>query len=231
MANKGYLDHLNKQTDRDFLRIMDLAFMLRQTKDRIENIENNIRGLDEENKNLQQQLKSADKEAKQQLVSQMKDLGARKNALKNEIAQLVGQSNGLRADLSAMSGAKEFDIKAAKFVDYMSDEAVNKRDLRAKFEEKIKSYYELPYLSDYAKQLSRQTKLDETSGNIYENMSSLPSFHNRNSEAAQKALQIDIVNDNIQSYLKKRGGVKKRKTKKRTGRKLKRTQRKRKYRK
>lgn len=96
MANKGYLEYLNKQSEKKFMKIMDLAFMLRETKDLTETLENNIRGLDEEIASIQKQLKTANKEEKQQLVTQMKDLGAQKNALKNEIAQLVGQSNRLK---------------------------------------------------------------------------------------------------------------------------------------
>lgn len=208
MDNKSYLKHLIGQSDRRFLRIMDSAFMLRQTTDQIENFETNIKRLEEENKILQQQLKTVDKEAKQQLIAQMKELGAQKNALKNEIAQLVRQSNGLRADLSAMSNAEAFDAKGAGFVEFMLDVTINKRtiytqNLRRQFEEKIKSYYGLSYLSDYAKQLSREIKLEERSGNIYENMSSLQSFHKRNNKIVQQALQSDLVNENILSYLKK----------------------------
>lgn len=231
MANKGYLEYLNKQSEKKFMKIMDLAFMLRETKDLTETLENNIRGLDEEIASIQKQLKTANKEEKQQLVTQMKDLGAQKNALKNEIAQLVGQSNRLRSDLSAMSDAKEFDIKAAKFVDYMCDIATQDPILRAKFQQKMITNFNMDYLSDYARQIARQIRLDETAGNIYENMSLLPSFHNRNSEAVQKALQISLVNDNIQSYLKRRAEGKKRKTRKGKGRKVKKTMRKRKYRK
>lgn len=203
--SKG-VKHLNTQSDKNFMKTMDFGFMLKQIKEQIIDHENNINILNQKISDLQKQLNSGNK---QQLVLQMKNLGSRKNILLNEISRLVKlidrQNNGLRVKLSRMSKDKVFEKAhgAKGFVDYVSDIAVNNPHLKTKFQEKMASNFDLPYLSDYAKQLARQVRLDETSGDIYEKITSLPSFHNRNSKLVEKIFKNDLVNDEIQSYLKR----------------------------
>ena len=128
------------------------------------------------------------------------------------------QNDGIRVKLSRLSPDRAFDTPPPGekgFVDYVSDIAVDNPTLKNKFIEKMNTNYDTPYLSDYAKKLSRQAKLEETSSNIYEKMSSLPSFHDRNTPLGQYTLNNDNIDFIIKSYLKRRGGKKSRNRKSR----------------
>ena len=165
-------------------------------------------------------------------MTEMKELGTQKNALTNQISQLVNlmdrQNDGLRVKLSRMSPDRMFEappVGELGFVNYVSDIAVDIPELKNKFIEKMNDYYDAAYLSDYAKELSRQARLDETSGNRFERLTSLSSFQNRNAPIVRRALQIDLIDDNIRSYLKTKGGKKRRNSKKRSKKRAKKTRR------
>ena len=69
----------------------------------------------------------------------------------------------------------------------------------------MKENYDYLYLSNYAKQLSRQCRLEETSGDIFDKITNLSSFREKISPTLQKSIDIDVIKFEIGNYLKKNG--------------------------
>ena len=227
MSSRNYLDYLRNLPEQKFLKAMDLGYMLKQTKEKITSLESDINNINQQINDIQKQLKSVPPENKAQLVTRMRELGAEKNALTNQINQLVNlmdrQNDGLKVKLSRLGSDIPLQSSGKiTFVDYVSDTAVDIPEFKNRFIENMNNNYEQEYLSDYAKNLARRARLEETSGNVYKKITTLPSFQNRNLPVSQQAFNIDLINHNIDSYLKTKGGklyntkkmkLKKRKTK------------------
>ena len=106
-------------------------------------------------------------------------------------------------------------ISGTGFVDYVCNTAINIPEIKNRFINLMPKNYEYPYISNYAKKLSRNIRLDERSSDIFGRVEHLPSFRRRNSSDVDNVFGIDLVNNNIHSYLKsysKGKGVKRRKT-------------------
>lgn len=209
MSNSRYFKYLKNLSEKKFMKIMDLGYMLKQIKEQIYIFQNDINNINNQINDMQKQIKTTLPENKKQLIIEIKALGVHKNDLKNKIDQLVNlmdrQNDGIRVKISRLSLDKMFEttlLGKKGFVDYVSDIAVDSPTLKNNFIKKMNTNYDIPYLSDYAKELSKQVQFEETSGDIFEKMTSLPSFHNRNIPVVQKTLNIDLINDNIKSYLK-----------------------------
>ena len=215
-----YLNHLNSLGDRDFIKAMDLAFALKEKKIKIMRLQSNIDEINKQIDDLQKKLKTISREIKPQIIEEIKQLGRQKNEyienINNLVSQIDRQGDGLKVKLSRMSSDSAYE-KATPgkkgFVDYMSDIATDNVELNNKFVGKIADNYEFPYLSEYSKHLSRQARLDETSGNIYDNITTLDSFRDKNSRSAQRVFDSALTRYEIGSYLKRKGG--KNRTKKR----------------
>lgn len=240
MSNSGYLRHLRNQSDKDFLKTFDIAYAIKETNQQIQSIQNNIDGVNQQITSLQQQLKSASRETKKQLVSQMKDLGSQKNNLTqemNNLLNIINGSDGLNDKLSRLSSDES--LSPSNWINYMTNTAINNKELKTRFETLMASNQDKQYLSEYAKNM----RLGEREGNVFHRLSSLPSFQERNLPVTQKALQDPLINENIRSFMKqdedairenyKRGGKKrtnkKSKTNKRKSRKINKKSRKMRY--
>lgn len=219
-----YLNHLNNLRDRDFMKVMDLAFALKEKKTEIMHLQSNIDEINKQINDLQKNLKTISREIKPQIIEEIKQLGRQKNEyignINNLVSQIDRQGDGLKVKLSRMSSDSAYEKSSPGkkgFVDYMSDIATDNVELNNKFVEKIVDNYELPYLSEYSKNLSRQSRLDETSGNIYDKMTTLESFRDKNKRPVRKVFDSDLTRYEIGSYLKRKGG--KNRTKKRRNKK------------
>ncbi len=202
---------------------MDIAYAIQETNNEINLKEQELTSITEQISALQKNLKSASAESKKQIVSDIKELGTSKNAILADIDKLLTIKNNSRysgelglieklAPHSPDNAYAQIPEGSKGFVGYMTDIAINDPDLTNKFIKTMENYYNRSYLSNYAKTLSRQTKLNETSGNIFENISTLPSFKKRLSVPAKTVLNNEDTFNEINSYLKKNRGGRTRKT-------------------
>jgi hypothetical protein len=228
MPDSPYLVHLRNQNERSFMKTMDFGYALQEAYENVNKLNVDLDIINQQINNIQQQLKKASPESKASMVSQMKDLGVQKNAIKNEINDKLDDINhpdGLRAKISRLGADQMFkkvDQNSGGFVDYLYTIAITTPELQNRFIEAMSRNYEQPYVSNYGKELSKKSMLDERSGNIYERVSSLPSFKNKNSNIVNKTLQIDLIDDQIQSYLKRKNGGKSKRIMKKKSRKTRR---------
>ncbi len=216
MAHSSYLEFLLNQPEKKFMKTIDLVYIYKETEEKINNLNIDLNNVNQNISNLQQQLKTANKESKQSIVTEIKNLGTKKNEIKDEINNLSTEINGrdgYRSMISRLGNDPGFNnvISGTGFVDYVCNTAINILEIKNRFIALMPKNYEYPYLSNYAKNLSRNISLDERSSNIFERVEHLPSFRSRNSRDVDSVLGIDLVNDNIHSYLKRKGG-KRRKT-------------------
>ncbi len=202
--NNKYYQFLLSLPPLKFIEIMDLAYAGNEIENKINNNKTLINSIQEQLTQLQQKIKTSTPETKEQIINEIKHLGNQKKELQNSINKLSGRSipNGLSnikdklVNLNARTTYFAHQNEAI-FSNYAINVASQDPKLKKLFIKRIPNFYTEPFISDYAKELSKSQR----EGNTFGKLSTLSSFQNRNLPQTQNVFQNSLLNEHIRSFL------------------------------
>lgn len=201
LEHQNYLDSLFETNKKFFMGIIDLGLFINDIKLQISDLDNKTQIIDSNIKNLQSQLKTANKDEKARLVNEIKQTNLGKKGVVDQKNYLIERLNNARVEITRRGNEEYFtSVRPGNklFVDYVIDNAVNNKQNVNKFIDSIKDYMQLKYMSNVAK----DKIYDLNSGTRFEKIASLETFQrNIHKPSIKKVLGDQFLRQEIGSYL------------------------------
>jgi hypothetical protein len=198
MLKRARNDLLKDMNDKAFLSLFDLGYYGSELENKINLLNNEIYTIDLNLKELQPQIKSADKEEKQQIIQQIKNINNKKKQIQNNIDNYLENLDEVRINLTRRSNESMWDdLQGVSFPDYVINEVQTNSIFKNRFDKLIRENEDYLYKSDYGKRAN-----PKYSRTVLNNLTRLPSFTSRISRPVRNVLQPegDLTN-NITSFL------------------------------